>query len=182
MKMKSCADSPLLGHKALAGKLLLAVPGAMAGVANAPPCPPRSPPVTLSFLSLRIMVVAGSVAIVACGPRLKPVEYEEPKNAGNGSIDDPEPSSGHKSKSSSSGETSGSASSGEGSSSHKGPFKSCDDKANACGAPCTECAPGNQDCMEVLISKQCNVEHKCVAAPVDCTVAEKANKKDSKKK
>ncbi len=154
----------------------------MAGVANAPPCPPRSPPVTLSFLSLRIMVVAGSVAIVACGPRLKPVEYEEPKNAGNGSIDDPEPSSGHSSKSSSSGDTSGSSSSGEGSSSHKGPFKSCDDKANTCGAPCTECAPGNQDCMEVLISKQCNVAHKCVAAPVDCTVAEKADKKDSKKK
>ena len=139
---------------------------------------------TLSSLSLRIMVVAGTAAIVACGPRLKPVEYEEPKNAGNGSPDDSdEPSGGHKSKSSAgSSDSSSHSGSGESSSGHKGPFKSCDDKANSCGAPCTECAPGNQDCMEVLIMKQCNAEHKCVAAPVDCTVAEKSDKKDSKKK
>ncbi len=136
---------------------------------------------TRSIVSRRILTVAGVVALVACGPRLKPVEYEEPKMSGSGAPDDSEPSSGHKSKSSSS-DTTSSSGSGESSSSTKGPFKSCDEKAKNCGTPCTECAPGNVDCMEVLIQKQCNLEHKCVAAPVDCTVAEKSDKKDAKKK
>lgn len=139
---------------------------------------------TRSFLSLRMLVVSGAVALVACGPRLKPVEYEEPKMSGGGSEDENEPSSGHKSKSSSRGsDTSSSSGSGESSTPAKGgPFKSCDEKGNTCGTPCTECALGNQDCMEVLIMKQCNLEHKCVAAPVDCTVPEKPDKKDAKKK
>ena len=141
---------------------------------------------TRSLLSLRTLVVTAAVALVACGPRLKPVEYEEPKGTGSGESDDSEPSSGHKSKStSSSGDSSGSSGSAEGSSSGKGgPFKSCDEKANTCGAPCTECAPGNMDCMEVLVVKQCNLAHKCVAAPVDCTAPEKSDKdkKDAKKK
>ena len=136
---------------------------------------------TRSFLSLKTLVVTAAVALVACGPRLKPVEYEEPKGSGSGASDDSEPTtSSHKSKSSSSGGDVSGGSSGENSSSGKSaPFKPCDEKINTCGAPCTECAPGNQDCMEVLIMKHCNAEHKCVAVPVDCT---SANKKDAKKK
>lgn len=138
---------------------------------------------TRSILSLRMLTVTGVVVLVACGPRLKPVEYEEPKNSGSGAPDDSETASGHKSKSSSvAGDTTSGSSSGESSSSTKGPYKSCDEKAKNCGTACTECAPGNADCMEVLIQKQCNPGHKCVAAPVDCTVAEKSDKKDSKKK
>ena len=105
---------------------------------------------TRSYRLLKMLVVSGTVALVACGPRLKPVEYEEPKESGNGSPDDSEPSSGHKSKSrSNGGETSSESGSGESSTPGKGgPSKSCDEKANTCGTPCTECAPGNQDCME----------------------------------
>jgi hypothetical protein len=130
-----------------------------------------------------MLVVAGAVAIVACGPRLKPVEYEEPKNAGSGAPDDSEPSSGKKAKESSSASDTSSGSGKEESTStgKGGGFKSCDDKANTCGTPCTECAPGEQDCMEVLISKQCNSAHKCVAAPVDCTAHGKSEKKSDKK-
>ena len=140
---------------------------------------------TRSLLSLRTLVITAAVALVACGPRLKPVEYEEPKGTSSGDSDDSEPSSGHKSKSKSASADSSGSGGGEASTSSKGgPFKSCDEKANTCGAPCTECAPGNMDCMEVLIVKQCNMEHKCVAAPVDCTAPEKSDKdkkKDAKK-
>jgi hypothetical protein len=30
--------------------------------------------------------------------------------------------------------------------------------------------------MEVLIDKQCNLEHKCVAAPANCSAPEKSGK------
>lgn len=143
----------------------------------------RSRPVTRSFLSLKALVVTGVLAVVACGPRLKPVEYEEPKMSGTGAPDDSEPSTSSKKAKPSTGDSDKSSGSGSGESSSAaagGPYKPCDEKANACGTPCTECAPGDQDCMEVLISKQCNSAHKCVAAPVDCTRS-KADKKDVKK-
>ena len=143
---------------------------------------------TRLLLSTRILAVVGAVALVACGPRLKPIEYEEPKLSGSGAPDDDgDTSSGsghHKSKSaSSSSDSSDSAGSGSSSTSGKGgKFKSCDDKSS-CGSPCTECAPGDMDCMEVLVEKQCNLEHKCVLAPVNCTAPEKSDKdkKGSKK-
>jgi len=137
--------------------------------------------VTRTFVS-RMLLVAGTVALVACGPRLKPVEYEEPKGAGTGAPDEDDTSASSKKKSSStdSDVASGSGSSGSSGSASKsaksGPFKSCDDKANTCGSPCTECAPGDQDCMEVLVMKQCNQAHKCVAGAVDCS-AGKGKKK-----
>lgn len=139
---------------------------------------------TRSLLSVRILTVVGAVVLVACGPRLKPVEYEEPKLSGSGAPDDSEPSSGHKSKSTSS--ASDSASSGSGSASassgKKGGGVKCEDKMTSCGTPCTECAPGDLDCMEVLIEKQCNIDHKCVAAPANCTAPEKGDKKAKAKK
>jgi hypothetical protein len=139
--------------------------------------------VTRTYLS-RMLLVAGVAAFVACGPRLKPVEYEEPEGSGTGAPDDDEPSTGSKKKSSSA--DGDKASSSEGSSQtgsgHSGSFKSCGDaKEKTCGSPCTECAPGNQDCMEVLVMKQCNLEHKCVAAPVDCTAPEKKSDQGKKK-
>ena len=139
-------------------------------------------------LSMRFLTVAGAVALVACGPRLKPVEYEEPKLSGSGAPDDEsESASGSKGKSksashaddsSSAPESNASAPSGKG-----GKGKTCNDKASSCGAPCTECPSGDMECMEVLIEKQCNREHKCVTAPVDCTLPEKSDKdkKASKK-
>ena len=134
---------------------------------------------TRALLSMRMLVVLGASALVACGPRLKPVEYEEPKLSGSGAPDDSEPSGSHASKSSkSSSDSSDSSSSG---STSGGNFKSCDEKT-ACGTPCTECAPGNLDCMEVLIDKQCNLEHKCVAAPANCTAPAKGDKKSAKAK
>ena len=143
---------------------------------------------TRSLLSMKILTVLGAVVLVACGPRLKPVEYEEPKLSGNGSPDDSEPSSGHKSKSASSADDSAGSGSGTSASSSgkggsgKGGASKCEDKLTTCGTPCTECPPGNLDCMEVLIDKQCNLEHKCVAAPADCTAPEKGSKKAKAKK
>ena len=139
---------------------------------------------TRSLLSMRILTVVGAVVLVACGPRLKPVEYEEPKLSGNGSPDDSEPSSGHKSKSAASASDSEGSSSGAtaSASGKKGGGVKCEDKLTSCGTPCSECAPGDMDCMEVLIEKQCNVDHKCVAAPANCSAPEKGDKKAKAKK
>jgi len=142
--------------------------------------------VTRTFLS-RMLLVAGTVAVVACGPRLKPVEYEEPTSSGSGSgsYDETEASSsvGKKKSSAPDSDTSSasasSSSSGKSSGSSKG---GCGGKASACGSPCTECAPGDMDCMEVLVVKQCNAQHKCVAAPVDCSAADKGDKDKKKAK
>jgi hypothetical protein len=145
--------------------------------------------VTRLLLSMRILTVAGAVALVACGPRLKPIEYEEPKLSGTGAPDDDmeSGSSGHgKAKSAShADESSGSSGSSSSASPSKGgQGKGCEDKTSTCGAPCSECPPGDMDCMEVLIEKQCNLEKKCVTAPVDCTAPEKSDKdkKAAKKK
>jgi len=135
--------------------------------------------VTRSLLSMKILTVLGAVALVACGPRLKPVEYEEPKLSGSGAPDDSEPSSSKASKSSEA-SADDSSSSGSAVSAKSGGSKSCDEKT-PCGTPCTECPVGNLDCMEVLIEKQCNLEHKCVAAPANCTAPEKKGAKGSKK-
>lgn len=136
---------------------------------------------TRSLLSMRFLTVLGAVALFACGPRLKPVEYEEPKLSGSGAPDDSEPGSGSSkaSKSKSSDDESTGSGAGAGVAS-KGSSKSCEEKT-ACGTPCTECPAGNLDCMEVLIEKQCNLEHKCVAAPANCTAPEKSGDKKGSK-
>ncbi len=145
---------------------------------------------TRSFLSLRMLVVTAGVALVACGPRLKPVEYQESNESGSGAYDDPESApKPKKASSSSSSESSGGDSEGAGASTSPGKgggSKACEDKASTCGAPCTECTPGDMDCMEVLIAKQCNRARKCVPAPVNCSVPDKPKKEkdkdDAKKK
>ncbi len=141
---------------------------------------------TRTILS-RMVLVAGAVAVVACGPRLKPVEYEEPKNSGSssGSYDEDESSSSHGKKKPSAAETDsteGSASSSAGHSGGGAKGGGCEGKSSACGSPCTECAPGDMDCMEVLVMKQCNAQHKCVPAPVDCSAADKSDKDKKKSK
>jgi hypothetical protein len=147
--------------------------------------------VTRSFLSLRMLVVTAGVALVACGPRLKPVEYQESNRSSDEGSDVSEPSSDSKSQKATSGTSASSGGDSEGagasaSSGKGGGSKSCEDKASACGAPCTECAPGDMDCMEVLIAKQCNRARKCVPVPVDCSVPDKPKKEkdkdDAKKK
>jgi hypothetical protein len=145
--------------------------------------PPRSRQVTRTILS-RMLLVAGAVAVVACGPRLKPVEYEEPKSSGSGSYDEEESSKSNAKNKSSTVETdtSDSPSSSSAGRSGGGAKGGCEGKSSACGSPCTECAPGDMDCMEVLVMKQCNAQHKCVPAPVDCSAANKADKDKKKAK
>jgi hypothetical protein len=139
--------------------------------------------VTRSLPSFRILTIAGAAVLIACGPRLKPVEYQPPPSSGDSTPDDSDLSSGHKSKSSARADTMSASPGNELGTGKGGPYKPCDETEKACGARCTECAPGNMNCMEVLIEKQCNLEHKCVAAPVDCTVPEKGKKaKMSEKK
>lgn len=138
---------------------------------------------TRTILS-RMLLVAGAVAVVACGPRLKPVEYEEPKSSGSGSYDEDESSSSHGKKKPSATESESEGFTSTGSSRSGGGTKGggCEGKSSACGSPCTECAPGDMDCMEVLVMKQCNAQHKCVPAPVDCSAADKADKEKKKAK
>lgn len=133
---------------------------------------------TRLLVCLKLLTIVGSMTFFACGPRLKPVEYEEPKLSGSGAPDDGEPSSSRKSSKSTSSadDTASSSGSGSSSSGKSGASKSCEDKASTCGSSCTECPPGNMDCMEVLIEKQCNLEHKCVPAPANCTAPEKSEK------
>ncbi len=135
-----------------------------------------------SFAFLGALLVLG--AAVACGPRLKPVEYEEPpQGSGPAAEDDVEQGGGEEgSSSASSSEGSGSESSGssEGSGSEAAgtKFSPCGEKK--CGAPCTECAPYDENCMEVLVMKQCNAEGACVPAPAECKAAKKSKDKAKK--
>jgi hypothetical protein len=54
-------------------------------------------------------------------------------------------------------------------------------KEKKCGESCTECAPGDESCMEILVLKQCNLKGDCVPAPAECS-APKKDKDKSKDK
>jgi hypothetical protein len=118
--------------------------------------------------------------MVACGPRMKPVEYEEPsKNVSANSEVDDAPSSGSASSSSSS---SGGDNASDESAAKPASGGSCKNKK--CGDTCSECPPGDEACMEVLLLKQCNPKGECVPAKVECSSGEKKDdkSKDSKSK
>mgnify|MGYP006910138542 CR=1 FL=1 len=40
--------------------------------------------------------------------------------------------------------------------------------AKDCGAPCTQCDPLDDQCVEVMVEKQCNASKQCVASPASC--------------
>jgi hypothetical protein len=131
--------------------------------------------------ALGVLLVA-----VACGPRMKPVEYEEPpkdlsSSSSGGDVDD---STSSKSTSSSSSSSDSSSSNSSSSGSDEGGAKkfvgACKEKK--CGEACTECAPGDTSCMEILVLKQCNPKGDCVPSPVDCSAPKKDKDKDKGKK
>jgi len=122
-----------------------------------------------SILCSSVPVVGALLLLVACGPRMKPVDYQEPTkdlsaSGEGGGDDDSAPKS---SDSSSSSETSASSatpsSSSEGGGGASKFSGACKDKK--CGETCTECAPGDEACMEVLVLKQCNPKGDCIPAP-----------------
>jgi hypothetical protein len=137
--------------------------------------------------ALGVLIVA-----VACGPRMKPVEYEEPSkdlsSSSGGDVDDTSSSKSTPSSSSASSDSSASsnssASSDSSSGSNEGGAKkfvgACKEKK--CGETCTECSPGDTSCMELLVLKQCNLKGACVPAPVDCSAPKKDKGKDDKGK
>lgn len=137
-----------------------------------------------SILRSALPVVGVLVFVVACGPRMKPVDYQEPSQdlsaSGEGSDDE-----GASSKSTSSSSDAASSSSSSSSSSSEGGggaskfVGSCKDKK--CGEGCTECAPGDESCNEVLILKQCNLKGDCVPSPAECSTAKKDKGKDKDK-
>jgi hypothetical protein len=107
---------------------------------------------------------------------MKPVEYEEPKNLSSGSeLDDTSSSS--SSSSSSSAATDGAAEEGTPSVKWAGP---CKDKK--CGQTCSECPPGDANCMEVLVLKQCDMKGQCVPAKAECSSGDKDAKSKDKDK
>jgi hypothetical protein len=136
-------------------------------------------------VSFRTMGFAGAlvvlVSVVGCGPRLKPVEYEEPATA-SGSGDDTAVTSGDSSSSSSSASASDSSASSDGgkgtSAASDGAYSACKEKK--CGDSCTACAPGDSSCAELQILKQCSGKGECVAAPVSCAAGKKKDKSSDK--
>lgn len=115
------------------------------------------------------------ILVASCGPRMKPVEYEEPPKdlSSSGDADADSSSSSSSSSASSSSGSSGDTSADQGGKSAG--LGSCKEKK--CGDACTECAPGDESCAEVLLAKQCNLEGNCVPAPVECSVAKKSKDK-----
>lgn len=134
-----------------------------------------------SILRLALPFVGALCFMVACGPRMKPVEYEEPSKdlSASSELDDPSSSSSSSSSSKSSPKSSPSDSSDEGASSSKwgGP---CKDKK--CGETCSDCRPGDENCMEILLLKQCNLKGECVPAKAECSVVDKDAKSKDKTK
>lgn len=128
----------------------------------------------IARLASLVSVVLGQSAAIACGPRLKPVEYEEPKTSSASDSDDVDSSSSSKP----------SAASGKSDDKSTGaPVAkggACKDKK--CGAHCSECPAGDDTCMEVLVLKECNSKGQCVPAPVECTAPEKSDKSDKSDK
>lgn len=138
-----------------------------------------------SILCSSVPVVGALLLLVACGPRMKPVDYQEPTkdlsaSGEGGGDDDSAPKS---SDSSSSSETSASSatpsSSSEGGGGASKFSGACKDKK--CGETCTECAPGDEACMEVLVLKQCNPKGDCIPAPAECSASKKDKNKDKDK-
>ncbi len=119
-----------------------------------------------------------ALSVLGCGPRLKPVEYEEPPTTGSDSGDSEVTGSDSSEGSSSS---SSSSEGGDGDTTSGGDVASgyspCKEKK--CGEACTLCAPGDFDCSEIAIQKQCNGKAECVPAPATCGGGKK--KTDSKK-
>jgi hypothetical protein len=110
---------------------------------------------------------------------MKPVEYEEPSN-------DLSSSSGADEASASGSSASSSAASGTSDTEESTPVSQpgggCKDKK--CGDTCRECPPGDENCMEILVLKQCNAKGECVPAKVECSASDKsgASKDDKKSK
>jgi hypothetical protein len=129
-----------------------------------------------SILRLALPFVGALCFMVACGPRMKPVEYEEPKNLSSGSeLDDSSSSSSSSSSASSSSE--GASDEGTKPASSGG---SC--KGKTCGQTCSECPPGDENCMEILVLKQCDMKGACVPAKVECSAGDKEAKSKDKSK
>lgn len=119
--------------------------------------------------------IVGVLLLAACGPRMKPVEYEEPtkdlSSSGEGASSDEEGSSSSASSALSSADSTSSSSEKSAAPSSGG---SCKEKK--CGEVCTECPPGDASCMEVVVLKQCNTKGDCVPAPAECTAPKKEKK------
>lgn len=132
-----------------------------------------------SILRLALPIAFALGLAVACGPRMKPVEYEEPSKGLDGDSETVDEGSSSTSSSSSS-----SASSDKGESDSTpvpAAGGSCKDKR--CGQSCSECPPGDESCMEILVLKQCNAKGECVPAKVECSSGDKDEKsKDGKSK
>lgn len=133
-----------------------------------------------SILRQALSFVGVLLFAAACGPRMKPVEYEEPSKDLSSSSGDSDEGSSSSSSGSSSSSSSGSASSSDSSSSsaQSATASSGSCKEKKCGQACTECPAGDESCMEVLLSKQCNLQGQCVPAPVDCSAPKKSKDKE----
>jgi hypothetical protein len=107
---------------------------------------------------------------------MKPVEYEEPSNdLSSSNVDD---ASGNSASTSSSKPSSSDAAEEDTSKPQVG--GACKEKK--CGDTCSECAPGDENCMEILVLKQCNAKGECVPAKVECSSSDKSGSpKDDKK-
>lgn len=133
-----------------------------------------------SILRLALPIAFALGLAVACGPRMKPVEYEEPSKSLGGDSETVDEGS---SSSSSSSSASSSDKGDDSSTSTPLPAAggSCKDKR--CGQSCSECPPGDENCMEVLVLKQCNAKGECVPAKVECSSGDSDSKsKDGKSK
>jgi len=131
----------------------------------------------ISSSKLVLGAAVGLLALIACGPRLKPVEYQEPTSSG--SSDDMMDEDMSSSSASTDSSTTSDSGTDEQDQSSTGGFSPCQGKR--CGARCTECDPTDESCMEVLVMKQCSSEGKCVPAPAVCEQPKKG-KKDKKGK
>ncbi|MGC4070511.1 MAG: hypothetical protein QM784_38765 [Polyangiaceae bacterium] len=129
-----------------------------------------------SILRLALPFVGALCFVVACGPRMKPVEYEEPSNdLSSNNVDDA-------SGTSSANASTKTASSGEAEETSAKPQVGGACKEKKCGDTCSECPPGDESCMEILVLKQCNAKGECVPAKVECSASDKnGSSKDDKK-
>jgi hypothetical protein len=100
---------------------------------------------------------------------MKPVEYEDPNKGLS--------SSGDYGDSSSTDDATPSSSAAAAADDASKPTWEGPCKAKKCGETCSECPPGDENCVEVLVLKQCDLKGACVPAKVECSVA---SAKDSK--
>lgn len=136
---------------------------------------------SIAWLSLSVIFAAGFM--MACGPTMKPVEYEDP-NKGMSSRGDYEesPSSSDESTSASATKSASADDSAADDSPKATSEGSCKNKK--CGETCSDCPPDDENCMEILVLKQCDLKGACVPAKVECSAASEkdAKSKDSKTK